>query len=80
MEPDLMSYERCLACQASKCLNKFKIWTIYFHFMKENYGVDEQFWSNSIDNPSRRAWTGLVFEQLCKDHIKQIKNKLVKKS
>ena len=48
----------------------------YFHFIKENYGVDEQFWSNSIDNPSRRAWTGLVFEQLCKDHIKQIKNKL----
>lgn len=48
----------------------------YFRYIKDNYGKDEHYWSNSIDNPSRRAWSGLTFEQLCKDHIVQIKQKL----
>ncbi len=48
----------------------------YLHFVKEYYGRDENFWSNSIDNPARKAWEGLTFEQLCKDHISQIKKKL----
>jgi hypothetical protein len=48
----------------------------YFRFIRDNYGVDEHFWSNTLDNPARRAWAGLTFEQLCKDHIKQIKHKL----
>ncbi len=45
----------------------------YLHFVKDNYGNDENYWSHSIDNPSRRVWEGLTFEQVCKDHIKQIK-------
>ena len=48
----------------------------YFRFVKDNYGKDEHFWSNTLDNPARRAWAGLTFEQLCKDHVKQIKHKL----
>lgn len=48
----------------------------YFRYIKSNYGKDEHFWSNAIDNPARRSWAGLTFEQLCKDHIPQIKNKL----
>ena len=48
----------------------------YFRYIKDNYGKDEHYWSNAIDNPSRRAWEGLTFEQVCKDHIKQIKQKL----
>ena len=48
----------------------------YFRYIKDNYGKDEHYWSNAIDNPARRAWSGLTFEQLCKDHILQIKNKL----
>ncbi len=48
----------------------------YLHFVRDNYGKDEHFWSNSLDNPSRRVWEALIFEQLCKDHIKQIKHKL----
>ena len=48
----------------------------YFRFIKDNYGKDESFWSHSYDNPSRRAWCGLTFEQLCKDHIRQIKKAL----
>ena len=48
----------------------------YFKYIKNNYGKDENYWSNSIDNPSRKSWFGLTFESLCKDHIPQIKNKL----
>ena len=48
----------------------------YFQFIKYNYGKDEHYWSNSTDNPSRRAWEGLIFEQVCKDHIFAIKQKL----
>lgn len=48
----------------------------YFRYLKDNYGRDEHYWSNAIDNPARRAWAGLTFEQLCKDHIGQIKHKL----
>lgn len=48
----------------------------YFRYIKDNYGKDEHFWSNAIDNPARRAWSGLTFEQLCKDHLAQIKHKL----
>ncbi len=48
----------------------------YFRFIKENYGVDEHFWSHSYDYPKRRAWVGLTFEFLSWDHIPQIKKKL----
>ena len=48
----------------------------YFHFIKDNYGIDSSYWSNSSENPSRRAWEGLTFEQVCKDHVYQIKQKL----
>ena len=39
-------------------------------------GKDENYWSHSVDNPSRRVWEGLTFEQVCKDHIRQIKKAL----
>ena len=48
----------------------------YFRFIKNNYGKDEQFWSNMTDNPAKNAWTGLTFERVCFDHINQIKHKL----
>ena len=48
----------------------------YFRYIRDHYGKDENFWTNSLDNPSRRAWTGFAFEQLCKSHIPQIKRKL----
>ena len=48
----------------------------YLRFIKDYHGKDEHFWSNTVDNTSRRAWAGLTFEILCKDHIKQIKYKL----
>lgn len=48
----------------------------YYRFIKGGFGKDEHFWSNTLDNPARRAWAGLTFEQLCKDHVPQIKKKL----
>ena len=38
----------------------------YFRYIKDNYGKDEHYWSNAQP----------PFEQLCRDHILQIKNKL----
>ena len=29
-----------------------------------------------LDNPSRATWEGLVFEQVCKDHVDEIKQRL----
>lgn len=48
----------------------------YYKFLKYREGKDEAFWTNGIGNASRNAWAGFTFEQLCKDHIKQIKQKL----
>lgn len=48
----------------------------YFRFLKDNHGKDEHYWSKALDIPSRRSWAGLTFEQVCKDHIYQIKKKL----
>lgn len=48
----------------------------YYKFLKNKDGKDELFWTNGIGSPSRNAWAGFTFEQLCKDHIKQIKQKL----
>ena len=48
----------------------------YLKFLKGNPGHDENCWSNTLDSPSRRAWAGFTFEQLCKDHIRQIKQKI----
>ena len=48
----------------------------YFRYIHKNYGKDEHYWSNAIDNPARKVWAGLTFEQICKDHIGQIKQKL----
>ena len=48
----------------------------YYRYLKNNSGRDEQYWSHTLDAPSRKAWAGIVFEQVCKDHIRQIKQKL----
>ncbi len=48
----------------------------YFKFLKNNNGKDESYWSNSYSDSARTAWSGFTFEQLCRNHIKQIKQKL----
>ena len=48
----------------------------YFKFISGIRNNDETFWSNSIDNPKRRAWSGYAFEQVCLEHVPQIKRRL----
>ena len=48
----------------------------YLKFLKDKVGKDEKFWSNTLENPARKSWAGFTFEQLCKDHIRQIKKKI----
>lgn len=48
----------------------------YFHYIRNHKERDEHYWSNTLDAHSRKVWAGLTFEQVCKDHIRQIKNKI----
>ena len=45
----------------------------HLRFVAANNGQDAQFWSNMRENPSRVAWRGYAFEQVCLHHIPQIK-------
>jgi uncharacterized protein len=48
----------------------------YFRFIKESPYRGEGAWINLMDNPNHRAWEGFTFEQVCLDHIPQIKKAL----
>lgn len=48
----------------------------YLKFVRNSNGRDGHLWTNMIDSPERRAWSGYAFEQLCLHHIPQIKGKL----
>lgn len=50
--------------------------SFYFHYIRDNKGRDEQFWSNTLDVPARKTWAGNMFEQVCKDHTPQIRRSL----
>ena len=45
----------------------------YFSYIKDNYSRDPHYWTNHMDDPSRRSWAGYTFEQLCLYHLDQIK-------
>lgn len=49
-----------------------------FHkrFVARYNGKDDTFWRNMIDNPRRRSWSGIAFEQVSLLHLSQIKAKL----
>ncbi len=48
----------------------------YFRFLKEGKYKGENSWLNLIDHPAQRIWQGYAFEQVCMDHIPQIKKAL----
>lgn len=45
----------------------------YLRFMKGKQNPDTHFWTHFLDNPAKKSWTGQTFEQVCKDHIVQVK-------
>ena len=48
----------------------------HFHLSLENLYHDETFWTNSLNSPRYRAWSGYAFEMLCLNHLAQIKQAL----
>jgi len=48
----------------------------YFKYIQKNEYNDSHFWSASIDSAKHRAWCGYAFEQVCLEHIEQMKRKL----
>ncbi len=48
----------------------------YLKFIRNADVLDERFWLNNIDSPSRRTWSGFAFERVCLAHIREIKQKL----
>ena len=45
----------------------------HFHYSNANKYQDEKFWSNSLNSPRYRAWSGYAFEMLCLNHVTQLK-------
>ena len=50
--------------------------SFYFRFIKNGKYQGKNTWINLIDNPVQRTWQGYAFEQICLDHIWQIKKAL----
>jgi uncharacterized protein len=48
----------------------------YFKFIEKASKDDDGTWINRINDPSVNAWAGLAFEQICWDHVKNIKKAL----
>jgi len=48
----------------------------YFRFIKDNKNAIENYWINTLDSPVQRTWAGYAFEQLCMQHLPQIKKEL----
>lgn len=45
----------------------------YLRFAHQKKGIDPHFWQNSQNLPSVASWRGVAFEQVCFNHIPQIK-------
>ncbi len=48
----------------------------YLRFIEKSNPEDRDNWINAIDSPSYRAWSGYAFEQVCLQHLQQIKEAL----
>ncbi len=48
----------------------------YLRWIKGSSTLDENNWMNQLDSPRKRAWSGYAFEQVCLEHIGQIKKAL----
>lgn len=45
----------------------------YLKFVKDATFLDKDFWSNNIASPKVNSWRGYAFENVCLNHVKQIK-------
>lgn len=47
----------------------------YLHFLDKKH-IETNFWTNNINSPKLNTWRGISFENLCFNHISQIKSAL----
>ena len=45
----------------------------YFQFIAHNIHHDKNYWSNTLESSTHRAWCGMAFERVCMLHVEQIK-------
>lgn len=45
----------------------------YLRFVQSNQGHNEEFWTQNVKSQSVISWRGIAFENLCFNHIRQIK-------
>jgi len=50
--------------------------TLFYYQFMQGRRHDENEWENMVNTPSVNAWSGLAFEQLCLEHVPQIKKAL----
>jgi uncharacterized protein len=50
--------------------------SFYFKFLKDGKFLGENTWLNLVGNSEHNTWQGFSFEQVCLDHVNQIKKKL----
>jgi hypothetical protein len=48
----------------------------YLHYVRERSGLDEHFWMDSQNTQPVISWRGFAFENVCFNHIAQIKQAL----
>ncbi|MBR5338342.1 MAG: AAA family ATPase [Lachnospiraceae bacterium] len=48
----------------------------YLHFVKEQDILNEDFWEENVNSQPVVSWRGIAFENLCFNHIRQIKDAL----
>ena len=48
----------------------------YLNYIHKKNNNDENYWTNNFRTPTHNTWRGYAFEQVCLQHIPQIKHKL----
>lgn len=48
----------------------------YLHFVEQKKQIDENFWQHNVTSQQITTWRGFAFENVCFNHVPQIKKKL----
>jgi AAA+ ATPase superfamily predicted ATPase len=48
----------------------------HLNFIQSSKAIDESYWTGMLNTPIINSWRGYAFEQVCLDHISQIRRKL----
>lgn len=63
--------------ERSKIYQLTDLFSLFFlRFVSKNAGIDEHYWTNLGKTNLKNVWAGYAFEQVCLNHISQIKKKL----